>query len=261
MHIYRSNKIRTASEIVQRVENWPEAFFLRIFRRRRGLRLLRFRDGVNIVCRGNCRDWDVIHELAFAGGYASAFRYLGSLSGPVTVLDLGGNLGVFSLLAARSHCEAIIHAYEPGPPNFRLFEINRLLNKTYSDRITLFREAVAGESSQVEWFFDEENPGGSGLYATKGKPETVNVTSFRDAVARVGRPLDLVKIDIEGAEFDLITKTPESVWSSIKAISLELHQDPSGQMSQQSFLTKMHSFGFESSPESVCSWFLQRRKS
>src|SRR5689334_4456840 len=73
---YRSNKLRTALEMRQRIENWPAAWALRIDRQRTGLSLLRFRDGTNVICRGGTRDWDVVHELMFAGSYAKAFALL-----------------------------------------------------------------------------------------------------------------------------------------------------------------------------------------
>src|ERR1017187_10155072 len=113
---YRRNKLRTVMEIVRRIENWPTAIALRLFRKRPGLRLLAFRQGINIVCRRDTRDWDVIHELFFAGSYGRAFQYLAEQSDTPRVLDLGGNIGLFSLLAASFHKKAKVIAFEPGPP-------------------------------------------------------------------------------------------------------------------------------------------------
>src|SRR5262245_8953961 len=123
---YKRNKIKTAWDIVQRIDNWPTALGMRLRRHRQGLRLLNFRDGLNVTCRGGTRDWDVVHELLFAGSYGRAMNFLRSLSGKPLVLDLGGNIGLFSLLSASTHPGAEIHAYEPGPPNFRMFEMNCL---------------------------------------------------------------------------------------------------------------------------------------
>lgn len=256
MREYRSNKVKTATEIVSRIENWPTAFDMRMNREKPGLRLLRFRDGLNIVCRGATRDWDVIHELFFAGSYDRAMSYLRSQSGSPTVLDLGGNIGLFSLLAARSHPQAEIFAFEPGPPNFRLFEMNRLANASLGERIHLSKEAVAGEAREVEWFFDEANPGGSGLFATQGRKFAVQMRTFAEAVPPGA--VALAKIDIEGAEFDLLEKTPADVWQRIGALSLELHDDPRGRTSQPAFLDRMKSFGFKIEEESVCTFFLHR---
>jgi len=259
MQHYGSNKLRTVWEIVRRIENWPAALDLRIRRRHRGLTLLRFRNGLNIVCRSGTRDWDVIHELLFAAGYESAFRYLRGLEGSPTVLDLGGNIGLFSLLTALNHPQSKVYAYEPGPPNYRLFEMNCLANPNFSDRIHLRKEAVGGETRTAEWFFDEQNPGGSGLSNKEGKSFRVQINSWTDVVMKLpGSRVALAKIDIEGAEFELLAKTSAQIWERISAISLELHDDPEGRIAGPEFLKQLVGFGFKVEEESVCSYFLSR---
>src|SRR5258708_414266 len=118
---YKRNKIRTAWQIIREIENWPAAFGMRLRQQHKGLRPLNFRNGLNIACRGGTRDWDIVHELYLAGGYGRAMNFLKNLPGEPLVLDLGGNIGLFSLLAARTHRAAHIHAYEPGPPNYQMF--------------------------------------------------------------------------------------------------------------------------------------------
>src|SRR5438045_1305006 len=125
---YKRNKIKTAYDIWRQIENWPTAFGLRLRRRQGGLCLLRFRNGLNVVCRKGTRDWDVIHELLFTGSYGRAMDYLRQCKGSPIVVDLGGNIGLFSFRAASTHPLANVYAFEPGPPNWRLFEMNRLAN-------------------------------------------------------------------------------------------------------------------------------------
>jgi len=255
---YRRNKLKTAWDIVQRIENWPAAFGLRLRKGHPGLRLLRFREGLNIVCRGATRDWDVIHELLFAGGYGRAIEFLRQQGGQPLVLDLGGNIGLFSLMATSAHSGAQVYAYEPGPPNFRLFEMNRLANPALTDRIHLRKEAVAGRTRTTEWCFDEANPGASGLFATGGQKFQVQITAFSEVLSALPGPVALAKIDIEGAEFELLSATPAEVWQKIGAISLELHTDPEGKFSQNEFLDRMKRYGFKAEEESVVSYFLHR---
>ncbi len=256
---YRRNKVKTACDIVRRVENWPTALGMRLRKSRPGLRLLAFRDGLNVICRAGSRDWDVIHELLFAGSYAVAMTHIRRIRGATTVLDLGGNIGMFSLLAAAQGSGVTVHAFEPGPPNYRMFEMNLLANPSLAERICLHREAVGGTKATVEWFFDEQNPGGSGLYGRSGKSFPVAIRAFDDVVAAVGARIDLAKIDIEGAEYQLVRCTAEEVWKNISAVSLELHDDPDGQMSQNQFLDRMRAYGYTITEESVCTYFLERR--
>jgi FkbM family methyltransferase len=256
---YRRNKAKTLLDIIRRIDNWPTAIDLRLRRHRRGLRLLNFRAGLNVVCRGGSRDWDAIHELLFAGSYQHALDYLRARSGRQMVLDLGGNIGLFSLQAALQSPEVFVHAYEPGPPNCRLFEMNRLLNYPLSERIVLHCEAVAGESRAGKLFFDERNPAGSSLFAGESASFDVKISSFANAIATAAAPIALVKIDIEGTEFDLLERTAPEVWKSVAAIALEVHDDPSGKMTRQQFIERLCSYGFEAEEEKVCSYFLRRR--
>jgi FkbM family methyltransferase len=255
---YRRNKLRTIIEIVRRIENWPTAIALRLFRRRPGLRLLAFRQGINIACRRETRDWDVIHELFFAGSYRRAFQYLRKQSDTPSVLDIGGNIGLFSLLAASFHAKARVISFEPGPPNYNLFEINLLANPSLKDRIELRKKAVGGIARLTEWFFDQENPGGSGLFSKEGPRYPVEIVSFANLIRSMPEPAALVKIDIEGAEYEILRNTPAETWQRIRAISLELHDDPEQKMSQSEFLGRLESYGFQIEPEFVCSYFLSR---
>ena len=255
---YRRNKIKTFLDIIRRIENWPTAAGMRLRQHHAGLRMLSFRDGLNVVCRAGSRDWDVVHELCFAGSYGRALAHVRSARGPATVLDLGGNIGLFSLLAAQQREDVKVHAFEPGPPNYRLFEMNRLANVALAERIQLHKEAVAGVNATVNWFFDEENPGGSSLYGTMGKSFPVTIRAFAEVVAEIGPEVTLAKIDIEGAEYDLLRGAPASAWEKISAIALELHDDPAKQMSQPQFLERMKALGFTVEEENVCSYFLHR---
>jgi FkbM family methyltransferase len=255
---YSHNKIRTIVEIAASIQNWPTAIALRLFRNHGGLRLLAFRNGLNVVCRGATRDWDVIHELLFAGSYSRALQFLKAQSGSPVVIDLGANIGLFSLLAARANESARVIAFEPGPPNQKIFQINQLANSKLSERIELKPFAVGGAARSTEWFFDEHNPGGSGLYSVGGRRYPVEVSTFTDVVRSLGKQIALLKIDIEGAEYEIMAQTPPEIWRCVDAVSLELHGDPENKMTQQQFLDRMLTHGFRIGQESVCTYFLSR---
>jgi len=259
MSPYHRNKIRTVLESIQRIQNWPDAIHLRLFRKSPGLRLLRFRDGLNVMVRGATRDWDVLHELIFAGSYGRAMDWIARAKGrESTVIDLGGNVGLFSLLASRQNPQGRIIAFEPGPPNIRLFRINMLLNNQVTGRVEVREQAVGGVSGTANWTFDELNPGGSSLYGTTGTAIPVQIAGFAEVMAQIPGEIELVKIDIEGAEYELLAHTPASTWRRVKAISLELHSDPAGKKTQEQFIGEMEALGYVVEEESVCSYFIYR---
>ncbi len=261
MNTYPSNKFKTFAEIVGRIRNWPTAVGLRLYKKRKGLRLLEFKKGLTIILRGGTRDWDVVHELFFANSYEKAMKWLAALKDKEpTVIDLGGNIGLFSLKTSQTHPGAKITAFEPGPPNSRIFRMNLLANGGLDGRIFLREQAVAGTDGEAVWHFDIDNPGGSSLYGDNGGGEGVKVTilAFDRVVDEHPGDIALVKIDIEGAEYDLLEHTAPTTWNRIHAIAIELHGDPSGKKSPELFLEEMKKYGYRIEQESVCSYFLQR---
>lgn len=261
MRLYpRRNKIKTALSIAQRIRNWPAAFHMRFFRQSSGLRVLNFRDGTNVVCRAGTQDWDVVHELFFQRTYQLAMDWIAAQKGDLHVVDLGGNIGLFSLLTAMTNASVRITAFEPGPPNARLFRMNCLANPDHGARIELNEYAVGGLSGTAKWFFDPGNPGGSSLFGGEGKgtPLEVKMTAFADVLAPLKGRRVFVKMDIEGSEFDVLRHTSDEVLKSVAAYSLELHDDPEGKMSHDEYMQRFRALGFKIKEESAISYFIHR---
>jgi len=125
-------------------------------------------------------------------------------------LDLGANLGVFTEKLAATG--ALVHAYEPDPYAFEIAQkrVGHLPN------VILHNEAVAATSGtltlrrSVKFARKPAAATGSSTIVfsnPKKFDETgipVTVRSFRDVLAGIGRPIAIVKMDIEGAEFDIL---------------------------------------------------------
>jgi FkbM family methyltransferase len=254
-------RLKTLSRTFQRVENWPTAVALRLAPARPGLRVLAFRNGLHTVCRGGGSDWDVTSELMLHDGYELAFAYLRGLGGQPLVLDLGGNIGLFSLLATRCHPRAQAYIYEPAPPNVRMIEINCRLNASEMDRIHVRQEAVGGATGTTKFLYDDHNPQSSGIFAGKGTAYQVQVRSFEEVVNSLPGPAALVKMDIEGAEFDILERTPAAVWEKVGGLAVELHDMANFKLKPADFLDRMPALGFrkvQQEPFGPCSYFLQR---
>jgi FkbM family methyltransferase len=121
-----------------------------------------------------------------------------------TVVDVGAHSGIYSLIAcAVSQAEVI--AFEPVPRVFRRLEANVSLNG-WAGRCVLREEAVSDQCNSV--FFDvpiSSNPTSGRLLGVPSPPiadrtERIRVNAVTLDEACAGRPVDLVKIDVEGAE-------------------------------------------------------------
>lgn len=244
-------KLRTFAHVKQRITNWPTVVGMRFSPNWQGLRLLHFREGLNLLCRGGTQDWDVVSALAVNDEYRLALDYLGRQKGQPLVLDMGANIGVFSLLAAQRSTAATIHAFEPAPANIKMFQLNLLANDVLASRIQLHPEAVGGHSRMAEFFYDAQNPQASRLESGSPGGFKVQIRAFAEVVNALQKPVTLAKMDIESAEYELIQETPAEVWHQIAAISIELHPTPNGPDRAQDFLKRIREVGFDQiAPES-----------
>jgi FkbM family methyltransferase len=130
-----------------------------------------------------------------------------------TILDVGANVGFFSLCARNFYPQAKIHAYEPNPRAFSFLKRNVL-----DCGIEIFPEAIGAAPGKVVIVDSADSN-----LATTRPSETGNISqiSFRLAISRIGERVDLLKLDCEGAEWDLLTAA--DCWSAIRHLRMEYH--------------------------------------
>lgn len=122
-----------------------------------------------------------------------------------TVIDIGANIGLVSLKAAKIATRGKIHGFEPFPATFdRLanhITINNLSN------VALYNIGLGNQDGELPFETDfEGNPGMYRIGTTTGKASTkVKVRKLDDVAGEqhITR-VDLIKIDVEGYEFEVL---------------------------------------------------------
>jgi FkbM family methyltransferase len=146
--------------------------------------------------------------------------FVGSWLGPESVvIDLGMNLGKFSYEVQRRYGCSVV-GVEANPA------LARSILQT--DRLSCSNIAITGKTGPVEFFIDPHQSEASTIYPegfTNGLQRVVvEGKTFTDFVkAERLRHIDLLKIDIEGAELDLLRFIPDSVLQDIQQICVEFH--------------------------------------
>ncbi|MDD5109704.1 MAG: FkbM family methyltransferase [Patescibacteria group bacterium] len=119
----------------------------------------------------------------------------------MTVVDLGANIGYFTLLAARlvGH-EGKVFAFEPEPKNFSLLQKN--ISDNHYRNIVAVQSAVTDKIATVKLFLSRTNKGGHSLLPPQDSEGAVLVPSMsiNSYFANSPSHIDLIKMDIEGAE-------------------------------------------------------------
>jgi FkbM family methyltransferase len=117
------------------------------------------------------------------------------------VLDLGANIGYYSLLAADAiGATGAVYAFEPDPSNCRFLRHNLALNGL-AGRARISPQAVADYSGTMRFVADPGNSllSSSVLASADGDAIEVECTTVDDALP-VDESIDVVKLDVEGAE-------------------------------------------------------------
>lgn len=146
-------------------------------------------------------------------------------------LDIGANIGSVSLYVdnfnkVRDEDNKIkVYSVEPEPNNLLLLKENIKNNPT--ENITVINNAIWHEQKTVLI----TNKGGNSSIINETNDESVEVLAItiQDFIDLYGiDEIDVVKIDIEGAEFDLIINTPPETLAKIKYITLEFDKSFDG---------------------------------
>jgi FkbM family methyltransferase len=151
--------------------------------------------------------------------------------GAETMLDLGANIGLFSLYSALRNPGARIIAVEPFPVTFARLETN-IARNGMANRVDCRNIGVA-QRPGVRAMSVEGPSQCRGLLppdsaATANGCSWVNVMTFEDLVRDACEHLqtdrlDLVKIDIEGGEHEALLAAPPESFLPIQELGMEYH--------------------------------------
>lgn len=143
-----------------------------------------------------------------------------------TLYDVGSNVGFFALLGARLvGPTGAVHAFEAVPECARALERNRKRNRF--EQISVHQVAVGRRSGPVQ-VYQGRHPGGATISARDQPSElvstiTVPAVTIDELVSAGDLPLpDLVKIDVEGAEADVLAGMTETMDRARPVILYEL---------------------------------------
>ena len=137
-----------------------------------------------------------------------------------TIVDIGANIGCFTLAAASKTPNGKIISIEPFPANIELLKTNIKLNRLYN--VHIVTAAITDKVGQIELHIGHD----TGMHSLK-------FDTGRGAICVKGMRLEdifteykiewcnFLKIDCEGAEFDFLPTLPSHVWERIERIVME----------------------------------------
>lgn len=170
-----------------------------------------------------------------------------SLRPGMVFYDVGANIGFMTLIASRLvGARGQVVAFEPLVENVELLERNVALN-TVTNVVTVQR-ALSSRSGHARMTV----PGGSDAgtraaldVSTHAVGPEVLVSALDDAITELGlRPPDLVKIDVEGAEADVVAGMEKTLGTSGPRLLIEIHDERTDRWREQAIRAALEPLGY-----------------
>jgi FkbM family methyltransferase len=171
-------------------------------------------------------DYKIINETWIENVYR-IHQY--HFSGDKVFVDIGANIGSVSIFVDSFNKlfenKIKVYAVEPEPNNIDLLNYNILNNST--ENITVVNNAIWHEEGTVA----VSNKGGNSsiVHEIDGEFSHIKAITIEQLLNKYDiKEVDVMKIDIEGAEFDLIINTPAEILAKIKYLTLEFDKSFDG---------------------------------
>jgi 31-O-methyltransferase len=210
--------------IHEHFQNWPDVW--KAYCESSPLPTLLLRNGMKIHSNWDDPSLFVFYEIFVLKCYTGENFYVPSPKD--VVLDVGANIGLFALFLSSRAAGIRIHCFEPAAATRERLKLN-VRENGLSDTVSVYpfalfsgactRDLKNGISTGQSSLF--EHPFRSPTHSV----QEVHCISLEEALECCGNDqIDLLKIDVEGAEVEILKHAGPPAWKRIKRIALEFHE-------------------------------------
>lgn len=144
------------------------------------------------------------------------------------VVDIGAAIGEFTIEAALQLTDGMVHAFEPNPGSINILRQNMRANNL--KHVETYNLGVWSESGEIPLHFLNNEP----LQAVSGTGQADNIHAVKETSIpvitleqvveeKVGKKIDLMKLDCEGAEYEILLNQDPKFFKKINRIIMEYH--------------------------------------
>lgn len=180
--------------------------------------------------------------------YINANKKLYS-SDNLIIFDIGANVGTTSIILSCEFPNATIYAFEPHPENYKCL-LENISAYSRQDKILPYNIGFSGENKPMSMIKTIQE-GNSGHYSTiplikHDNYIDVNMTTLNDFISSNNiAKIDILKIDCEGAEYDILYNL--NYYDIIKSFHIEFHPHTISQ-EKLNYLKELNIFDIELGP-------------
>ncbi|HBU07090.1 MAG TPA: hypothetical protein DEB09_03315 [Candidatus Magasanikbacteria bacterium] len=212
---------------------------------------------ININYRDDS-DLSVIDEIFVDKMYRSVENII--LNTKHCILDIGAHIGLFSIYASVLNPKIKIIDLEPEPDNFALMKENLKLNHCKNVEAkclavipsecegSLFKSTDEQLTTNLYLSNNSHNHTTSTGHLTTKPPDHITVTAMTLEKLIGNKKIGLLKMDIEGGEFDIVKNMEYRIWGMIDCIAVEYHENENNKRSDLENIIRSHGFSVEHFP-------------
>lgn len=182
------------------------------------------------------------HGRAFYDTYNEIFKdciyQFNTNSKTPLIIDCGANMGLSLLFFNNFYPNSHILAFEPDKTVLSFLKKN--IESQSLNNVTLYENAVWNATEELTFFTDNGMGGRVGTAYENQTPVKINALRLRDFL---DQPVDMLKIDIEGAEFTVLSDCSDKL-QNVNNIFVEYHSDIEGEQHLDDVLNILKQNGF-----------------
>ncbi len=159
------------------------------------------------------------------------------------IIDIGAHIGLFSLFVSQYCKNGRIYCFEPILENYNLLLENIELNE--NKNIIPFNHAVSKNNENIKIFLNFDDSAHSILSSGENFVEVKSTTLQRIFDENKITKCDLLKLDCEGAEYEIIDSVPNEYLLKINKLIIEYHFLTNNVELYNNLLKKLKSLSFK----------------
>lgn len=212
-------KTKTSLKAIRTISNW-HLFFLHRLGLIKGTVIYKFRNGAKLRLKTKS-DIGCIGAVWFHRDDYTP-KDMEIKKGDI-IIDVGAHIGAFSLYAATRAKNVKVHSYEPFKKSFDQLKKNIQLNNLQK-LIKIFNLGVYGKKGPQIFYIKLDHVMDSSLFIKNEQKEIINCTTLKDIFnSNKIKKCNFLKMDCEGAEFEILYNTPKEYLKKIHKIAMEYH--------------------------------------
>jgi FkbM family methyltransferase len=140
------------------------------------------------------------------------------------IIDGGGNIGMATLRFLKLYPKARVVTFEPQPEVFKRLQAN-IVNNLYSDNVRLVNAALSDVDGEASFnrLVDGHTDCCASLKDAPGMNDKITVKTVT-LLPYIDRRVDLLKLDIEGSEYETLTRVSEAdLFKMVDRLIIEYH--------------------------------------